>query len=97
MDAAEGVAGDNPLSVLRDGTALDCRVGVESHELGAALQVPEAQGCMMRTGKGAPPVRGQRDRRDRVLVALEAAEFGAARSTRVGATIQASRSSGNDP
>ena len=34
MDAAEGVAGDNPVSVLRDGAALDCRVGVESRAAG---------------------------------------------------------------
>ena len=75
MDAADGVAGDNPVSVLCDGTPLDCRVGAESCELGAALQVPEAQGSIIRAGEGTPPVRGDCHRRDRVLVALESTKF----------------------
>ncbi len=73
MDAAKVVAGDNPVPVLGHGTAPDWRVGVESRELGAALQVPEAESSIIRAGEGTPPVRGQRDRHDHGLMALETA------------------------
>ena len=43
VDAAEDIAGDSTFSILRDGTALDRRVGVESRKFGAILQIPEAE------------------------------------------------------
>ena len=75
VDAAEGIAGDSTFSILRDGTALDRRVGVESRKFRAILQVPEAEAAVIGSGKGTMPVRGHCYRHDRVLMALESAKF----------------------
>ncbi len=40
VDAVEGIAGGSTFFILRDGTALDRRVGVESRNFRAVLQVP---------------------------------------------------------
>ena len=75
VDAAEGIAGDNTFFILRDGTALDRRVGVESRKFRAILQVPEAEPAVIGSGKGTLPVWGHCYRHDRVLMALESAKF----------------------
>ncbi len=75
VDAAEGIAGDSTFFILRDGTALDRRVGVASHKFRAILQVPEAEPAVIGSGKGRPPVWGHCYRHDRVLMALESAKF----------------------
>jgi len=75
VGAAEGIAGDSTFFILRDGTALDRRVGMESREFRAILQVPEAEAAVIGSGKGTLPDWGHCYRHDRVLMALESAKF----------------------
>ena len=75
VDAAEGIVGDSTFSILRDGTALDRRVGVESRKFRAILQVPEAEAAVIGSGKGTLPVWGHCYCHDRILMALESAKF----------------------
>ncbi len=75
LDAAEGSAGDSTFFILRDGTALDRRVGVESRKFRAILQVPEVEPAVIGSGKGTLPVWGHCYRHDRVLMALDWAKF----------------------
>jgi hypothetical protein len=53
-------------------------VALEAAELGAALQVPEAQGCVIQAGERVPAIGHHRRRRDRSPVSLEQTELGAA-------------------
>jgi len=75
VDAAEGIVGDSTFSILRDGTALDRRDGVESRKFRAILQVPEAEAAVIGSGKGTLPVWGHCYCHDRILMALESAKF----------------------
>ena len=74
VDAAEGIVGDSTFSILRDGTALDRRDGVESRKFRAILQVPEAEAAVIGSGKGTLPVWGHCYCHDRILMALESAK-----------------------
>jgi hypothetical protein len=75
VDAAEGIAGDNTFSILRDGTALDRHVGAESRESRAIPQAPKAETVVIGSGKGTLPIRGHSYRHDCVLMALESVKF----------------------
>ena len=75
VDAAEGSAGDSTFFILRDGTVLDRRIGVESRKFRLILQVPEAEPAVIGSGNGTLPVWGHCYRHDRVLMALESATF----------------------
>ncbi len=57
VDAVEGIAGDRTFFILRDGTALDRRVGVDSRKFRAILQVPEAEAAVIGSGKGIDEAR----------------------------------------
>ena len=51
------------------------RVGLEAAELGAALQVPEAQGSVISAGNRMSTIGRYRDSSDPTLLAPEAAEL----------------------
>ncbi len=57
VDAADGIAGDSTFFFLRDGTALDRRVGVDSRKFRAILQAPEAEAAVVGSGKGIDETR----------------------------------------